>query len=240
MKFVPSVILAVVIAATGILANGDHHDHHDDHNPLGLETCGCVAERLDFRIDCDNLAVVQEAFDFLEENDCDQGDACTTNADCERNFFITESHHDYCLHSDLTPEINSGVHKYENKCVNCFVRRRFNPDIEMCPSRDCTNITIVEDAIDYLEDNCKDNCTSSTCEEAYQTLRYFHDVCAVQVENIPSEVQKELHHFENVCEDQECRTATEEFDPNECKSSAASSVAALALTFATVVMSLLF
>ena len=63
------------------------------------ESCACVAEEEDFTINCNQD--LTSFFEYLEDNNCQ--DDCDQN--CQRNFYIVQSHHDYCL-SDEVPIIN--------------------------------------------------------------------------------------------------------------------------------------
>ena len=63
------------------------------------ESCACVAEEEDFTINCNQD--LTSYFEYLEDNNCQ--DDCDQN--CQRNFYIVQSHHDYCL-SDEVPIIN--------------------------------------------------------------------------------------------------------------------------------------
>lgn len=63
------------------------------------DSCACVAEEENFSINCNQDNALVAALDALEDNGCDTD--CSSNS-CQRNFYIIQSHHDYCLPSEVS------------------------------------------------------------------------------------------------------------------------------------------
>jgi len=49
---------------------------------------------------------------------------------------------------------------------------------------------------------------------AFRRVVAHHDLC--EEEDVPTEVEKGIHSFEEVCEAAQCNTATGPVDPNTC------------------------
>jgi hypothetical protein len=140
-----------------------------------LPTCGCHAEALGFKIDCEKTAVIQTAYDYCAKN-------CLTKCDsddCKKNFAIVESHHDFCLHDQVPKEVEVGFHDLEEVCKPvCVIGRLQDPDHIECPTMECPNFFGTEAVIKTLTDNsCDTACPEATCGEAFRKLRVIHDLC---------------------------------------------------------------
>ena len=87
MTFLTNLVLFSVVSCccmiVGVRAAEEGHVHK----------CACEAEEFGFTIDCDNTAAVSTAMAALQAGGCSAD--CST-ADCEKNFLIVQSHHDYC------------------------------------------------------------------------------------------------------------------------------------------------
>ena len=62
------------------------------------EECSCAAVRLDFRITCDDDDYLIDALDALYASSCS---SVCSSTDCQRNFYIIQSAHDYCAEDDV-------------------------------------------------------------------------------------------------------------------------------------------
>lgn len=90
-------LAANLLQAKPIFAD-DHDDHDDDH----VESCACAAEELDFSVDCSDTDAMMEALNVLKTGGCSTD--CSTPA-CEKNWYIVQTHHDYCDTSAVPNEI---------------------------------------------------------------------------------------------------------------------------------------
>ena len=84
----------------------DHDDHDDDH----AESCACLAEELDFSMDCSDTEAMMKALAVLKTSGCSTD--CSSPA-CEKNWYIVQAHHDYCDDSAIPNEIEV------SECIKC-------------------------------------------------------------------------------------------------------------------------
>lgn len=103
MKFTQSTILLFATLALAVHGEGDGHGDHG-------HKCACEAEEFDFKIDCSNKAVMEDAMAALQSENCAADSNCDEDADnsCFRNWLIVQSHHDYCP-EDLMPQVRDVV-----------------------------------------------------------------------------------------------------------------------------------
>lgn len=164
--------------------------------------CACEAAELGFEIDCANQDVTNQAMADLSTNGCDSD--CSKPA-CEKPFVIVQSHHDFCLHSELSESVETNFHLYEKSCeaFHCDIQRKFDPSLGQCPQVDCsTNVGNEAYLALQIDASCMTNCAQESCKMNYQLLRAFHDSCDHDALDTAAEVV--LHDFEEPCEDQNC------------------------------------
>ena len=93
--------------------------------------------------------------------------------------------------------IEDEFHEFDAACTHCEIYRQFDSDLESCPAVNCAT-TAGDDAYTTLVANgCASDCDSTTCEDAYHTLRAFHDLCPEGSLSEASELG--LHDFEEEC-----------------------------------------
>merc|ERR1712057_31546 len=191
------------------------------------ESCACVAEEEDFTINCNQD--LTSYFEYLEDNNCQ--DDCDQN--CQRNFYIVQSHHDYCLSGEIPTELEQELHEFEDSCNSCEISRRYDSSLTTCPSVDCDDDSDAMDAFDVLEGECIASCDSDRCGSAFQILRAYHDGC--DNNDIEEELEEALHSFEDLCAAQDCNVVndsnqlvceSDDDDNNDDDSSSASILAA--------------
>merc|ERR1711976_163247 len=100
--------------------------------------------------------------------------------------------------------IEQDFHDFEEICTSCFIERQFDSSLPDCPSVTCTDQNAQTTAFDFLEANCQNDCSSNSCRDNYRIIRAYHDTCDEIL--IIEEIEREIHEFEEVCEDQECNT----------------------------------
>lgn len=219
---------------------GDGHDHghgddHGDEHAAPEEPCSCMAAADGFKIDCDDVAAVETAFDALKADGCSASEeVCDAKASCQKNYRILQSHHDHCPHDTLSTAIEQEYHDFEEACNEhgCLIVRKFVEGVETCPTVDCENQVAMQAAADALV-GCETDCTSAKCSLAFKTVHAFHDDCTHEdLDNdAGAAIEHEIHEFEEVCsEESGCNVVPEAFDPNICdadQSGAASLAASL-------------
>jgi len=187
--------LPVLLLAPAVLAE-DVHDHG---------SCACEAEEFGFTIDCTNTEAMTTAMSALIADGCDQD---CLSATCEKNFFIVQAHHDYCLHEEVPAAVLDGFHDFEGICHECDIVKKRDPALSDCPKAVCDGRG--DDAYQgLLEDGCMNGCNSTTCGDSYRILRSEHDNCGHDTMSATS--AKGLHSFEEVCAVENCNSlATDE------------------------------
>ena len=133
--------------ATQAAACDDDHDDDDHDNGHHHEPCVCVASAYGFEIDCSKPEVVDTAITYLKNNDCASNPSNTT---CTKNFYILQSHHDFCPLESLSLEAKIDIHAVEEHFEDCEIVRQFNPELENCAPVDCADKTKLEHALNVL------------------------------------------------------------------------------------------
>ena len=87
-------LLLLIGAAVISVAHAQEEEHH--------HSCACEAEELGFKIDCSDTATMLTAMAALQASSCATN---CTSSDCIKNFFIVQSHHDYCPEGGVPKEI---------------------------------------------------------------------------------------------------------------------------------------
>lgn len=67
-------------------------------------SCACEAEELGFQINCAATDVMLSSMAFLKSSGC--ATDCSS-PECEKNYLIVQSHHDYCPEAGVTEEVCS-------------------------------------------------------------------------------------------------------------------------------------
>jgi hypothetical protein len=190
------VLAFVALSARQLEGDDDHagHDHDvDEEAMLKLPICACMAEDMDFEINCAKPAAVKAAYDKVVA--CSD---CSTD-ECTKNWAIVEAHHDLCFHDEIPKEVEVGFHDLEEKCEHaCLVGRKKEAGMSECEVVDCDQSDAVLGAFSW--DGCAASC-SATCGAGYALLRAFHDQCA---EGISMTYEKMLHELEEPCEEYNC------------------------------------
>eukprot|EP00793_Prasinoderma_coloniale_P000400 PRCOL_00005384-RA len=225
---VASAAAALLFAAPAVRAahhlDADGHDMHDEEKASGPhpadehehgESCACVANEMGFAIDCENTAPVVAALDYLEANCQTEMLVSKSEADeevCHMNYYILQSHHDFCPHHDLPLEAETKLHLYEDNFEDCEIARQFDEDLEACPPvADCSDSAKLLADIAILDTQCIEDCSSDACAAAFQSVLMAHDTCDEDL--LPITLEVALHDFEEVCEDALCNSASEPFSP---------------------------
>jgi hypothetical protein len=146
----------------------DDHDNHEEH------PCGCEAEELGFKINCEDTATMLTAFKDLQSAGCAKD--CTSDS-CVKNFFIVQSHHDYCPEEVVPTEVEDGFHDFDEVCGACHITKQFVEGAPDCPVPVCDDGSGNKGYADAIEAGCLANCTSTVCQDAFFVLRSVHDSC---------------------------------------------------------------
>ena len=89
IKMSLAVLLLVVLLAPTAMAAGGH-------------SCICEAKELGFSINCDDGASMSAALQELKSGGC--ASDCSSDV-CVKNWYIVQSHHDYCPEDKLPQDI---------------------------------------------------------------------------------------------------------------------------------------
>lgn len=165
-------------------------------------SCACESEELGFKIDCADTATMLDALNFLNTNSC--ATVCSS-VDCVRNYYIVQSHHDYCPESDIPETVEDGFHDYDEACTGCEIKRDFVEGAPNCPAPNCGDSSGNDAYTSLIENGCNLDCSSDTCRDLFFTLRTVHDGCPHDTLSRASE--EGLHDLERPCADQICNQA---------------------------------
>ena len=178
----------------------------------GLESCACVAEELGYKIDCSNQDFMTAAVAALEENNC--ATDCSTDI-CYKNFMIGVSHHDYCFEDEIPESVEDAVHIYEAFCQQCEVPTKYNPDLPLCPTSDCTEEAGNAAFQAVTNASCIDDCSPDACAENFPILKVMHDLCPE--DTLSTEAELIFHDIDGVCEMHSCNVGDKSSDDNALK-----------------------
>lgn len=212
----PILFVTVLLAIFAKVVNAaDDHDH---------ESCACAAEEMGFTINCEDQDAMTNALAMLQSNNCIAD--CSTNT-CRRNYFIIQTHHDYCLEDQVPPAVEEGVHDYEGICMDCEISSLPNPDFPECPQANCKVDSEGNDAYQALLDNgCIADCSSDVCRDNFRILTATHDTCPE--DTLTPEAEEGLHDLEEPCAAQGCNVLpVDGADPLVCYETAATSGASM-------------
>jgi hypothetical protein len=211
MKF-PILFVTVLLAIFANVVNAaDDHDH---------ESCACAAEETGFTINCEDQDAMTTALAMLQSNNC-TGD-CSTDV-CAKNYFIIQTHHDYCLEDQVPPAVEEGLHDYEDACEDCEISSLANPNFPECPQPNCKVDGGGNAAYQALMDNgCIADCSSDVCRDNFRILTAAHDTCPE--DSLSAEAEEGLHDLEEPCEAQGCNVIpVDGSDPLVCEETAVTS-----------------
>ena len=182
---------------------------HGDGDP---NACACVAQEHNFTINCTNPDFMLTTFANLITDICDKD--CSSD-DCRRNYWISQSHHDYCPEHLIPELIEDGLHAFEGACDDCHILRQPDPSLPACPQVDCTTDEGNQAYGKLIEQSCQDNCnTDVTCQENFRIVRAFHDGCP---EDSLTLAEQGIHDFEEPCKEKSCNVADPASNQLECK-----------------------
>jgi hypothetical protein len=187
-------------------AGGPHSHAH------GVGKCVCQAKKGGWKLNCADKAKVQQSVTNLKANA-----ACKApkppQSPCVDNYYVMQTHHDHCLHDDLPIGIEKDLHDYEQFYDDCFIKRQYNKKLSACPAVDCTSQAAMTQAIATLQSGCAGAaCAKSPgCQAAIKVVLMAHDIC--KESQLPNNLEKALHDYEDACEDYLCNSASAPFDP---------------------------
>lgn len=167
-------------------------------------SCACEAENHGFSIDCTDQGATIEALATLQSNNC-QAD-CSSDT-CRRNYFIIQTHHDYCSEDQVHPTVERDLHDFEDACEDCDISRQPNPNFPACPEISCKVDGPGNAAYQALLTNgCLADCSSAACGENFRVLVAVHDTCPE--DSLTQDAEEGIHDFEHPCENQGCNVVT--------------------------------
>ena len=168
-------------------------------------TCACAAEKSGFLIDCDDSkSSMLDALAWLQSNSCQKN--CKSDI-CQRNYWIIQSHHDYCKETQIPELVEDGIHIYEDACDDCYIVRQSDLTLSTCPEVNCDDGSgnVAYQAL--IQNDCLNDCSNSKlCGENFRILRAVHDLCDEDALDQVAELG--IHDFEPPCELQGCNVGS--------------------------------
>ena len=151
------LLVFFAMSASLCVAESEGHAHGD-----GGEPCGCAQFEADhpFTIDCSNKPYINAAIARLEalgtpsEALCKAGDADGVMTH-QVDFFIMQAHHDYCDHDTLPTGAEKIFHDWEAHCLNCVIKRNYDPTLSDCVVPTCSNSGPIDTAHVTLTEKCE-------------------------------------------------------------------------------------
>ena len=116
---------------------GHDHGHGDEEEEEEKESCACAAGKLGFSIDCTNQAAITAAITYLSTHGICS--SCAPSDECKKQFAILQTHHDYCHHEEIPEAAEHEIHDFEAFYEGCTIKRRYDPQLEMCPASVCAS-----------------------------------------------------------------------------------------------------
>eukprot|EP00579_Thalassiosira_antarctica_P001491 CAMPEP_0201872914 /NCGR_PEP_ID=MMETSP0902-20130614/5526_1 /ASSEMBLY_ACC=CAM_ASM_000551 /TAXON_ID=420261 /ORGANISM="Thalassiosira antarctica, Strain CCMP982" /LENGTH=236 /DNA_ID=CAMNT_0048399347 /DNA_START=50 /DNA_END=760 /DNA_ORIENTATION=+ len=166
-----------------------------------VHSCACEAEEFGFQIDCEARGAMLNAMSFLTTNGC--ATDCSS-ADCEKNYLIVQSHHDYCPEENIPEDIEDGFHDYDVSCTACEISRAFTEGAPNCPAAKCDDNSGNDAYAAMAEAGCGTDCSSDACRDNYLTLLVTHDDC--EHDTLSRASEEGLHDMERACVDVVCNS----------------------------------
>ena len=162
----------------------------------GGHKCACEAEEFGFEINCEDQATMIAAVTALKSSGC--ATDCSS-AECEKNYLIVQSHHDYCREAEIPAEIEDSFHDYDDSCVACDIDHPFTEGAPDCPAVSCEDGSGNLAYTAMLDNDCLSDCSSEFCGTNFLTLLTVHDICDHDALNRAAE--EGLHDMEDSCQD---------------------------------------
>mmetsp|Transcript_2606 Transcript_2606/g.4152 ORF Transcript_2606/g.4152 Transcript_2606/m.4152 type:complete len:209 (-) Transcript_2606:856-1482(-) len=159
-----------------------------------VHICACEAEEFGYDIDCSAEGAMLDALNYIKTNGC--ATDCMA-ADCEKNYLIVQTHHDYCPEADIPEAIEDGFHDYDESCTACQISRAFTEGAPNCPAAVCTDNSGNDAYTAMAEAGCKGDCSSDACKANFLTLRVVHDDC--EHDTLSQASEEGLHDMEVSC-----------------------------------------
>ena len=192
MKFIKSLFVLITLVSKAQAAEDDHHA--DEHK------CACEAEEFGFEIDCSNTDAMIAAMTNLQTLGCSSD---CSSAECEKNWLLVQTHHDYCPEAGVPEVIEDGFHDYDEVCVHCAISQKSISGADPCPAATCDNSG--NDAYAAaINAGCENDCSSQECIGHYFTLKMVHDTCDHDV--LTQAAEEGLHDLEVTCGANVCDT----------------------------------
>jgi len=164
-----------------------------------VHSCACEAEEFNFDINCSDTEAMITAMTFLKTSGCA---ADCSSPECEKNYLIVQSHHDYCPEEGVPEEVEDGFHDYDETCTACEISRPFVDGAPDCPIPNCNDNSGNDAYAALVDKGCGIDCASSECRDSFFTLRVVHDLCDHDTLSRASE--EGLHDMEVSCVAQIC------------------------------------
>ncbi|CAB9509690.1 expressed unknown protein [Seminavis robusta] len=173
-------------------------------------SCACLAQDLSFTINCDDTATMLTALNDLKTSAC--ATACTSD-ECVKNYYIMQSHHDYCPEAGIPQEIEDGFHDFDDSCTPCKIQRKPTEGAPPCPTPNCEDNSGNDAYTKLVDSGCGTDCSSDICRDAFFTVRAAHDTCPH--DTLSRAAEEGLHDLEIPCANQICNPGEE--DQITCK-----------------------
>ena len=167
-----------------------------------VHSCACEAEEFGYQIDCEAQGVMLDALSFLKTNGC--ASDCSS-ADCEKNYLIVQTHHDYCPQDKIPEEVEDGFHDYDTSCIPCEIFRAFTEGAPDCPTPNCDDNSGNDAYAALAEAGCGVDCSSDACRDNFFILRATHDLC--EHDTLSRASEEGIHDMETSCAIHICNAA---------------------------------
>uniref|UniRef100_A0A7S3YE20 Uncharacterized protein n=1 Tax=Lotharella globosa TaxID=91324 RepID=A0A7S3YE20_9EUKA len=160
--------------------DGHSHGHTTECVELtDRPDCSCLTADMG-EMNCENTTKVEEAYQYLVSNKCNEGCNCYDEG-CAMNFYFLDMHHKGCDEDALPLEVEEGFHDFEGSCQRCYQQPYMNPALDACDPIDCKDRDSIEANITYLSTPLNDcittGCAAGDCQEAWRTMIAYHDSC---------------------------------------------------------------
>ena len=199
-----------------VAQEGGAGGHSHSHDAGTKEKCECVSRKRGFKIDCskESMDKVRAAVSYLEANKpaCRKKSASKT---CHDNYYVMQAHHDYCSHKQLPAAVGNTIHDFESFYDDCLIKRQYDSTLKACPAVKCADAktTLATADTTMLNANCSGVCKGvATCANTFKQIVRAHDDCSESL--LPPSVEKALHKYEDICEEELCNTVTQPFALN--------------------------
>lgn len=170
-------------------------------NKASAKLCACVAEDLGFAIDCANTDAMMDAMNLLNSNDC--ANECSSEF-CAMNYYILQSHHDFCPEANIPEMIEDSFHDFHTSCTSCDIKRDFVEGAPDCLPANCEGTSGNDAYSSLISDSCNVDCSSDICSGLFFTLRVVHDDCPHGV--LSRAAEDGLHDLERPCAQHICNS----------------------------------